>query len=77
MKELLFITISTISLIFIGCADDRMSDTESILLALLEADEISGVDGFDTGSDLDLNHEFGLETGGMGRTFADTLTFGE
>jgi hypothetical protein len=77
MKKLLFITISTISLVFIGCADDRMSDTESILLALLDADEISGLDGFDTGSDLDLEHQFGFETDGMGRTFTDTLSFGD
>ncbi|MDC1038629.1 hypothetical protein OAR31_06155, partial [Candidatus Marinimicrobia bacterium] len=42
-----------------------------------EADEISGVDGFDTGSDLDLNHEFGLESDGLGRTFTDTLSFGD
>ena len=77
MKQLVLITLTASILSIIGCVDDRTVDTESVLLALLEADEISGVEGFDTGSDLDLDHEMGLETDGMGRIFTDTLAFGE
>ena len=62
---------------FIGCADNSSDNTESLLIALLDADDVAGVDGFETDGDAELDHEFGLETDGAGRTVTDTLAFGE
>ena len=77
MKKLLIITIPVL-FFMAGCADNASPDeTESILLALLDADDAAGVDGFDSGGDMDLDHDVGLETEGVGRTFSDTLSFGE
>jgi len=77
MKKLLIITIPVL-FFMAGCADNASTDeTESILLALLDADDAAGVDGFDSGGDMDLDHDIGLETEGVGRTFSDTLSFGE
>jgi len=77
MKKLLIITIPVL-FFMAGCADNASTDeTESILLALLDADDAAGVDGFDSGGDMDLDHDVGLETEGVGRTFSDTLSFGE
>jgi len=77
MKKLLIITIPVL-FFMAGCADNTSTDeTESILLALLDADDAAGVDGFDSGGDMDLDHDIGLETEGVGRTFSDTLSFGE
>ena len=59
-----------------GCVDSSsVDDTESILLALLDEDEAVGVDGFDSDGDMDLDHDVGLETEGVARTFSDTLSF--
>jgi len=61
-----------------GCVDSSsVDDTESILLALLDEDEAVGVDGFDSDGDMDLDHDVGLETEGVARTFSDTLSFGD
>ena len=62
-----------------GCVDNSsmVDDTESILMALLTEDEAVGVDGFDSGGDMDLDHDVGLETEGAARTLSDTLSFGE
>ena len=77
MKKLLIITIPVL-FFMAGCADNASTDeTESILLALLDADDAAGVAGFDSGGDMDLDHDVGLETEGVGRTFSDTLSFGE
>ena len=77
MKKLLIITIPVL-FFMAGCADNASRDeTESILLALLDEDDAAGVDGFDSGGDMDLDHDVGLETEGVGRTFSDTLSFGE
>ena len=77
MKKLLIITIPVL-FFMAGCADNASTDeTESILLALLDEDDAAGVDGFDSGGDMDLDHDVGLETEGVGRTFSDTLSFGE
>ena len=62
---------------FIGCADNSSDSTESLLIALLDADDVAGVDGFETDGDAELDHEFGLETDGVRRTVTDTLAFGE
>ena len=53
MKKLLIITISVL-FFMAGCADNASTDeTESIFLALLDADDAAGVDGFDSGGDMD------------------------
>ena len=77
MKKL--ITITSLSIFVInGCVDSSsVDDTESILLALLNEDEAVGVDGFDSDGDMDLDHDVGLETEGVARTFSDTLSFGD
>ncbi|MEC9050483.1 MAG: hypothetical protein VYD66_06765, partial [Candidatus Neomarinimicrobiota bacterium] len=77
MKKLLFIITSITLFMFIGCADNSSDSTESLLIALLDADDVAGVDGFETDGDAELDHEFGLETDGVRRTVIDTLAFGE
>jgi len=78
MKKLFFIITSITLFMFIGCADDSSDSTESLLIALLDDDDVAGVDGFETdGNDAELDHEFGLETDGVGRIMTDTLAFGE
>ena len=37
----------------------------------------AGVDGFDSGEDMDLDYSIGLEIDGIARTSSDTLSFGE
>ena len=78
MKKIIII-ISYSIFIMNGCVDNSsmMEDTESILMALLTEDEAVGVDGFDSGGDMDLDHDVGLETEGSARTLSDTLSFGE
>ena len=78
MKKIIII-ISLSIFIMNGCVDNSsmMEDTESILMALLTEDEAVGVDGFDSGGDMDLDHDVGLETEGAVRTLSDTLSFGE
>ena len=77
MKKLIFITSLSI-FVMNGCMDSSsIDDTESILLALLNEDEAVGVDGFDSDGEMDLDHDVGLETEGVARTFSDTLSFGD
>ena len=78
MKRIFFLASLSIFIIN-GCLDSSLvtNDTESILLTLLDNDEAVGVDGFDSGGDMDLDHDIGLETSGVGRIFSDTLSFGE
>ena len=78
MKQLYLLPLSLL-LIFSACenADNGVPLDESALLALLDADEAAGMDGFDSGGDMDLDHDVGLEMGGVGRVFSDTLSFGE
>jgi len=66
-------------LVFSSCenANNGMPLDESTLLALLDADDAVGMDGFDSGGDMDLEHDVGLEMGGVGRALSDTLSFGE
>ena len=78
MKQLYLLPLSLL-LIFSACenADNGVPLDESALLALLDADEAAGMDGFDSGGDMDLDHDVGLEIGGVGRVLSDTLSFGE
>ena len=76
------ITLIALSLfILASCVDSTSVDDndhiESLLLELLNNDEAVGVDGFDSGGDMELNHEVGLETGGVARMLSDTLTVGQ
>ena len=61
----------------IGCADNNQEDAELTLLGILDSDSATGISGFDSGEDMDLDHEIGLETGGQARILSDTLSFGD
>ena len=77
MNKLTILSLSTF-LVFHGCEDTNTeANIESILLALLNSDEASGIDGFESSEDADLNHDVGLEVGPSGRFLSDTLSFGE
>ncbi len=73
------ILISIFIFIMNGCVDSSsaIDVTESILLVLLDEDAAAGVGGFDSGGDMDLDYDIGLETEGVARTSSDTLSFGE
>ena len=62
-----------------GCVDtsSAIDDPESKLLVLLNEDAAAGVDGFDSGVEMDLDYSIGLETDGLARAFSNTLFFGE
>jgi hypothetical protein len=62
-----------------GCVDTSsgIDDTESKLLVLLNEDAASGVDGYDSGGEMDLDYSIGLEIDGLSRAFSDTLSYGE
>lgn len=61
----------------IGCADNNQEDAELTLLGILDSDSATGISGFDSGEDMDLDHELGLETGGQARILSDTLSLGD
>ena len=62
-----------------GCVDSSsgIDEIESNLLEILDEDAAAGVDGFDSGGDMDLDYSVGLEMDGIARTSSDTLSFGE
>ncbi len=78
MKKMIIIASFSI-FIMNGCVDSPSDgyDTESILLELLDGDEAVGVDGFDSGGDMNLDYNIGLEAEGVARIFSDTISFGE
>jgi len=80
MKKIIILIPLSIFIIA-SCVDsESVNDneyTESLLLELLDNDEAVGVDGFDSGGEMDLDHDVGLETEGVARTFSDTLSFGQ
>ena len=75
--------ITTLRFLFIfivnGCVDSSsgIDEIESRLLEILDDDAAAGVDGFDSGEDMDLDYSIGLEIDGIARTSSDTLSFGE
>ena len=75
--------ITTLIFLFIfivnGCVDSSsgIDEIESRLLEILDDDAAAGVDGFDSGGDMDLDYSIGLEMDGLARTSSDTLSFGE
>ena len=76
-----YIYIIPITLLLVLSACENVNNgvllNESILLALLDADDAVGMDGFDSGGDMDLDHDVGLEMGSVGRVLSDTLSFGD
>ena len=78
MKYIYTITL-LLMFISIGCVDiDQDEDYDkSELLKILDEDDAAGIDGFDDGGLLDLDYDMGLELIGSGRTFGDTLAYGE
>ena len=78
MKHIHFLLL-TLLLVFSACenSDDEFTLDESALIALLDADDAAGLDGFDDEGLADLDFEFGLETEGVARFFGDTLSYGE
>ena len=75
--------ITTLIFLFIfiinGCVNSssETDEIESRLLEILDDDAAAGVDGFDSGGDMDLDYSIGLEMDGLARTSSDTLSFGE
>lgn len=71
-----FFLFSILFLIIINsCEDNNQIDLETKLINILNSDDISGIDGFDTNGDMELNFETGLETQGIYRVFSDTLAY--
>ena len=62
-----------------GCVStlSEIDDTESRLLEILDKDVALGVEGFDSGGEMDLDYSIGLETDGIARISSDTLSLGE
>ena len=77
--------ITTLIFLFIfiinGCVDSSsgIDEIEFRLLEILDEDAAAGLDGFDSGGDMDLEYSIGLETDGIARISSDTLswTFGK
>ena len=60
-----------------SCEDKNQINLETKLINLLDSDDISGIDGFDTNGDAELDFETGLETQGNYRVLSDTLFYEE
>ena len=62
-----------------GCLNtlSETDEIESRLLEILDRDVALGVEGFDSGGDMELDYSIGLGTDGIARTSSDTLSFGE
>ena len=75
--EKLFLYSISILIIVISCEDKNQIDLETKLINLLDSDDISGIDGFDTNGDAELNFETGLETQGNYKVLSDTLFYEE
>lgn len=57
-----FFLFSILFLIIINsCEDNNQIDLETKLINILNSDDISGIDGFDTNGDMELNFETGLD----------------
>ncbi|MBL51579.1 MAG: hypothetical protein CMG57_06435 [Candidatus Marinimicrobia bacterium] len=76
MKKISLISMLTL-ILFSGCTDQNQINIETTLLALLDSDDVLGMDGFDTNGDVELDFETGLEISGIAKTFSDTLAYGE
>ena len=62
--EKLFLYSISILMIVSSCEDKNQINLETKLINLLDSDDISGIDGFDTNGDAELDFETGLETQG-------------
>ena len=78
MKPIYSILLSSLVVLF-SCedGDSEIIFDENELIAILDADDAVGLDGFDDGGLADLDFELGLETGGIARILGDTLSYGE
>ena len=74
MKNLFWFSISFLILMN-SCEDKNLTDLETRLISLLDSDDISGVDGFETNGDAELDFETGLETQGAYKILSDTLVY--
>ena len=74
MKKLFWFSISFLILMN-SCEDKNLTDLETRLISLLDSDDISGVDGFETNGDAELDFETGLETQGAYKILSDTLVY--
>jgi len=82
MKIIIKLSVVFLGLI-ISCTNNdpngiQTSDTELILMSLLDEDDAIGMDGFGSDGDMDVEHEIGLESEeSLGRSLSDTLQYGE
>ena len=81
MKNIIVLVILLLLIIIPGCVDSSSANDENaietVLLDLIDSDDVFGIDGFDSDGAMDLEYEVGLETDGSGRIFRDTLTHGQ
>ena len=81
MKNIIVLAILLVLIIIPGCVDSSSTNEENaietLLLDLIDSDEVFGIDGFDSDGAMDLDYEVGLETDGSGRILSDTLTHGQ
>ena len=74
MKSLFWFSMSFLILMN-SCEDKNLTDLETRLISLLDSDDVTGVDGFDTNGDAELDFETGLETQGAYKNLSDTLVY--
>ena len=81
MKNIIVLVILLLMIIIPGCVDRSLTNEEksieTVLLDLIDNDDVFGIDGFDSDGAMDLEYEVGLETDGSGRIFSDTLNHGQ
>ncbi|MFH1851548.1 MAG: hypothetical protein ABIA75_04320 [Candidatus Neomarinimicrobiota bacterium] len=75
MKKLLIPVVAIFMLLLVGCedSDTNTATTEQQLLALLDGDDIFGLDGLDDGEAIEGDYESGLELPGTYKTLGDTI----
>ena len=81
MKNIVVLVILLLLFIIPGCVDSSSANEENaietVLLDLIDSDDVFGIDGFDSDGAMDLDYEVGLESDGSGRIFSDTLSQGQ
>ena len=69
MKNIIVLGILLLLIMFPGCVDSSSTNEENaietILLELIDSDDVFGIDGFDSDGAMDLDYEVGLETDGL------------
>lgn len=81
MKNIIVLVILLLLISIPGCVDSSSANEENaietLLLDLIDSDDVFGIEGFDSDGAMDLDYEVGLETDGSGRILSDTLTHGQ